>query len=214
MDKLHPALAELIPVVDALQTSVGPYCEVVLHDFAHPENSLVYIAGNVTDRRIGAPITDFVLAKYHNQGDNCENVMNYITTSPAGKTLRSSTIFVRDAAKKVVGCLCINIDITPMVAWKHYIDTSLAVNSVSVEENFTNDVTDALNTIIKNSLAQYQIPAANLLKEEKLGIVSHLDEKGVFLVKGAVEQVAAALGVSRYSVYNYLDEVRAAKTGK
>lgn len=48
-------------------------------------------------------------------------------------------------------------------------------------------------------------------KEHKLKIVEVLDEKGVFLIKGAVDDVANAIGVSRYSVYNYLDEIRAAK---
>lgn len=214
MDKIHRSLLELIPVVDAIQATIGPYCETVLHDFAHPENSLVYMAGNVTSRQIGAPLTDFVLAMFYKQGDNCENVINYTTTSPAGKTLRSSTIFIRNPENKVVGCLCINIDITPMIMWKHFVDTNLAVNSVPVEENFTNDVAEVLSTMIKNALAQYQIPAINLPKEDKLSIVSHLDEKGVFLIKGAIEQVAGAIGVSRYSIYNYLDEVRSTKNGK
>jgi len=35
-----------------------------------------------------------------------------------------------------------------------------------------------------------------------------LDKKGVFLVKGSVEQVASVLGVSRYTIYNYLEETR------
>ncbi len=214
MDKMHEALEKLIPFAEAIQATIGSHCEIVLHDFAHPEQSLVHIAGNVTDRKIGAPITDFVLAKLRKHGDGCENFMNYTTTTPTGKTLRCSTVFVRDAAGTVVGCLCINVDITPLLAWKHFIDTNLSINSVSVEENFTNDVFDALNNIIKETLGQYQIPAGNLPKEGKLNIVSQLDEKGVFLVKGAVEQVAATLGVSRYSIYNYLDEVRSLKVGK
>ena len=45
-------------------------------------------------------------------------------------------------------------------------------------------------------------------KEDKLVIVRRLDEKGVFLVKGAIDYVANILGVSRYTIYNYLDEVR------
>jgi predicted transcriptional regulator YheO len=101
-----------------------------------------------------------------------------------------------------------------MMALKHFVDASLSVDSIPMEENFSNDVCEALNNIIKDTLSHYQIPVANLPKEEKLNIVSHLDEKGAFLVKGAVEQVAATLGVSRYSVYNYLDEVRSHRNGK
>ncbi len=214
MSGIHEEIGKFIPFIDAIQATVGPHCELVLHDFARPEQSLVHIAGNVTDRRIGAPITDFVLARLRKHGDQCENFMNYTTNTQTGKTLRCSTLFIRDAAGKIVGCLCINIDITPMMALKHFVDASLSVDSIPMEENFSNDVCEALNNIIKDTLSHYQIPVANLPKEEKLNIVSHLDEKGAFLVKGAVEQVAATLGVSRYSVYNYLDEVRSHRNGK
>jgi len=214
VSEIHEDIKKLVPFVDAMQATIGPHCELVLHDFARPEQSVVHIAGNVTDRQIGAPITDFVLARLRKHGDECENFMNYTTTTQTGKTLRCSTLFIRDAAEKIVGCLCINIDISPMIALKHFAEASLSANSVPMEENFTNDVFDALNSIIKDTLAQYQIPVVNLPKEGKLNIVSHLDEKGVFLVKGAVEQVAATLGVSRYSVYNYLDEVRSHRGGK
>ena len=45
-------------------------------------------------------------------------------------------------------------------------------------------------------------------KEEKIELVRIFEERGVFLVKGAVEYVAEVLNVSRYTVYNYLDEIR------
>ncbi|MDW7740610.1 MAG: helix-turn-helix domain-containing protein [Bacillota bacterium] len=48
-------------------------------------------------------------------------------------------------------------------------------------------------------------------KEDKIKIVSLLDDRGVFLVKGAVEQVAKDLVVSKYTIYNYLEEARVAK---
>lgn len=211
MNEMHSSLRQLIPFVDTVQATVGPYCEIVLHDFAHPEHSLVYVAGNVTNRQIGAPITDFVLAKLRNHVDGCENSMNYTTTTPEGKTLRCSTTFVRDADFKVIGCMCINIDISPVIAWKHFTEATLSVNTVPIEETFANDVAETLNNIIKQIVSQYPIPAVNLPKEEKLKVVQHLDDKGVFLVKGAIDQVATVLGVSRYSIYNYLDEVRSIK---
>ena len=45
-------------------------------------------------------------------------------------------------------------------------------------------------------------------KEDKVSIVEALEEKGVFLIKGAVDYVAKVLCVSRYTIYNYLDEIR------
>ncbi|MDD2481760.1 MAG: helix-turn-helix domain-containing protein, partial [Lutispora sp.] len=39
-----------------------------------------------------------------------------------------------------------------------------------------------------------------------MNIVETLEDKGVFLIKGAVDYVAKVLCVSRYTIYNYLDE--------
>lgn len=35
-----------------------------------------------------------------------------------------------------------------------------------------------------------------------------MDQRGVFLVKGAIDRVAEKLGISKVTVYSYLDEVR------
>jgi predicted transcriptional regulator YheO len=51
-------------------------------------------------------------------------------------------------------------------------------------------------------------PVAYMTKDDKVEIVRTLDQKGAFLIKGAIDYVAKVLCVSRYTVYNYLDEVR------
>lgn len=45
-------------------------------------------------------------------------------------------------------------------------------------------------------------------KQEKLQMVHFLDRKGVFLIKGALEKVAAELNISKVTLYSYLDEIR------
>lgn len=47
-------------------------------------------------------------------------------------------------------------------------------------------------------------PLADLDREQKRQVVRVLEERGAFLVRHGVETVAAALGVSRFTVYNYL----------
>ena len=45
-----------------------------------------------------------------------------------------------------------------------------------------------------------------LEKEDKVAIVHYLDGKGAFLIKKSAERVADFLGISRFTVYNYLNE--------
>ena len=49
---------------------------------------------------------------------------------------------------------------------------------------------------------------ADLPREEKQRAVRLLEERGAFTVRKSVEAVARALGVSRFTVYNYLNRER------
>jgi predicted transcriptional regulator YheO len=44
-------------------------------------------------------------------------------------------------------------------------------------------------------------------KSQKLKVVSELVKRGVFMIKGAVDRVAQSLSVTRFTIYNYLDEL-------
>ena len=134
--KIPPGLQGLIPVADAIAAAVGPYCEVVLHDISRPERSVVYMAGNVTNRSIGAPLTDMVLRRLREQGDAISDLPGYHNVTKDGKTLRSSTTFVRDGQGKVIGCLCVNIDQTPLVSWRHFLENSLFSAPGETNETF------------------------------------------------------------------------------
>lgn len=48
-------------------------------------------------------------------------------------------------------------------------------------------------------------PLAELPRTEKQRVVALLEERGAFTVRHGVETVASALGVSRFTVYNYLN---------
>src|SRR3990170_4461078 len=55
--EVDATLALLQPLVDAIGKTVGPHCEVVLHDLRTPEHSIVAVCnGAVTNRRVGGPV--------------------------------------------------------------------------------------------------------------------------------------------------------------
>ncbi|GAB2919054.1 helix-turn-helix domain-containing protein [Streptomyces heilongjiangensis] len=54
-------------------------------------------------------------------------------------------------------------------------------------------------------------PLADLDRKAKQEIVRTLEARGAFSVRHGVETVASALGVSRFTVYNYLNRENAAK---
>ncbi|MEU1129787.1 helix-turn-helix domain-containing protein [Streptomyces sp. NPDC005900] len=54
-------------------------------------------------------------------------------------------------------------------------------------------------------------PLAELDRKAKQEVVRILEARGAFAVRHGVETVASALGVSRFTVYNYLNRENAAK---
>ena len=52
-------------------------------------------------------------------------------------------------------------------------------------------------------------PAPLMNRDQKVRVVRDLERRGIFLIKGAVDEVARLLGVSRYTVYNYRKEAAA-----
>ena len=65
----------------------------------------------------------------------------------------------------------------------------------------------ALDRLIETVEAELGGPLPNLSREQKQRAVRLLDERGAFILRRAVEDVADAMGVSRITVYNYLNAI-------
>ncbi|MFF0292093.1 helix-turn-helix domain-containing protein [Kitasatospora sp. NPDC004614] len=64
----------------------------------------------------------------------------------------------------------------------------------------------ALDRLLAEMARQFDgRPLAGLGRTEKQRVVALLEERGAFTVRHGVETVASALGVSRFTVYNYLN---------
>ncbi len=107
-------LANLKNIADSLAKMYGRNMEVVIHDFGDLEHSLVHISGQLTKRKIGAPVTDVVVKAWRDEGDAVKDIIGYRSTTREGRTLKSSTIFIREGRGKVIGALCINYDVTDL----------------------------------------------------------------------------------------------------
>ncbi|HXF56042.1 MAG TPA: helix-turn-helix domain-containing protein [Actinomycetota bacterium] len=70
----------------------------------------------------------------------------------------------------------------------------------------TDHLGDALDRMLDAAADAVGVPVEEMSRRQKQQVVRYLDERGAFLIKKAVERVAARLGVSRFTIYNYLDE--------
>lgn len=69
-------------------------------------------------------------------------------------------------------------------------------------------VGETLDHVIALAEERIGVPLREMSRTQKQEVVKLLDQQGIFLIKKAVEDVASRLGVSRFTVYNYLDQIQ------
>lgn len=201
-------LGALRPVVDGLVATFGQLCEVVLHDYRTPERSVVALAGSVTGRAVGGAMSEIGLRMVA-RGDDAADELNYVTRTRTGRTVKSSTMVLRDSTGAVFGALCVNLDVTAVTEAHALLGALAGIAGAPADlpvTTFGDDIGSVVDALLD---AHRPRPWAALDRAERLALFRDLDRRGVFAVRGAVEQVASRLGISRASAYHYLARARA-----
>ena len=110
---MNETVRGFLPMVDFLEQVLGKNSEIVLHDFSDPDHAIVDIRnGMVSGRTVGGPATDLAL-KIMNDGKyrDLPFITGYEGRGAGGKTLESSTFFIREG-DEIVGMLCVNTDLS------------------------------------------------------------------------------------------------------
>ena len=84
-------------------------------------------------------------------------------------------------------------------------DIPLVWEGVVVAAVRTPPLHGALDRLIESVERELGAPLPSLSRDDKQRAVRMLDERGAFILRRAVEDVADAMGVSRITVYNYLN---------
>ena len=70
----------------------------------------------------------------------------------------------------------------------------------------------ALDRLVRGVKQEIGVPLAQMDRSQKQAAIRQLDEQGAFLLRGAVEDVAAMMEVSRVTLYSYLNAVSTSGT--
>lgn len=201
-------------IMDMIAEHFGSSCEVLLHDFSKEyDHTIVDIRnGHVTGREVGGCATNLGL-EILNGTKEPEDQYNYITYSPEGRMLRSSSVYFEDYEGRLIGSLCLNLDITDTVYLEKFLNSYNNCNQQKERVNnpnefFSENVHNLLESLIDQASASYGKPPKLLSKEEKISFIEFLNSKGTFIISKSSERVCEILGISKYSFYSYLDGIR------
>ena len=199
-------------LVKALAIQFGSTCEVVLHDLTQEDLDHTIIAienGHISGRSVGDGPSKIALEAIHDAENTHTDQLAYLTKTRSGKILKSSTIFLRDESGKAIGVLAINNDITFTVAGEqalHSYNTSLV--STKEPEPISTNVSDLLDSLIEQSIRMVGKPAPLMDKGEKIRAIRFLNDSGAFLITRSGPKVCQIFGISKYTLYSYLDEAK------
>lgn len=202
-------LQNLQSLADAVVAMFGRSCEACVHDLTSLHSSLVYIRGEVTHRRPGAPATD-LLVKMINSPKESGDVHTYCTTSNEGRSLKSTTTLLRDQEGRAIAAFCINFDTTEFYNASQALLPFLhsEIGAPASAETFAHSAGETVEALFHNAVREIGKHQTTMNIDEKKRLIAMLKADGIFQFKGAVEQVAKMMGITRFTVYNYLKRVR------
>ncbi len=194
----------------AITEQFGENSEVVVHDISgdDTEHTIAVIEnGHVSHRQAGGGASRVVLEAIQRKHDKTlTDELGYLTKTRDGRILKSSTVYLRDAEGVIEGVLSINYDITEMLMAERAIASVLHHNSEpSVPERIPQNVNDLLDDLIEQSVANVGKPVAMMTKEDKIAAIQFLYQAGAFLVTKSGDKVSKYFGISKYTLYSYID---------
>lgn len=201
-------LEMLKQIADALAAQFGPNCEVVIHDLSaqNAEHPIVYIVnGHVTGRKVGDGASYVVVEQLTTNDPAPRDHLAYLTRTPDGKILKSSTVYIRNSKGKVSAILAINYDISKLLMVESAVHDLISTGEPQQEEpEKIVNVNDLLEELTAVGVPGGQAVAL-MNKEDKVRAIRFLNQNGAFLVTKSGDKIAKYFGISKYTLYSYID---------
>ena len=223
-------------LVEPIGQTLPASSEVVLHDLSLLPNSIVAVHGNVTGRRLGDPATDLLLEKAVAGFDNhyvgyetqlpdgrrirsSTMIIRDVAGNPVAALCINTDLSSWIAVHRIVSAMIGNVSpesaaqpdsiaaellAAPALAQP---DSAPAQPADAPTETFVRDVDELAALLINQAIKTTDVPLPLMKKEHKLQVVRDLKARGMFLLRDAVEMIAESLDVSRFTIYNYLNEI-------
>ncbi|WP_375752330.1 transcriptional regulator [Vibrio sp. HN007] len=194
-------------VVDGLAGLIGPFCEIVLHSLENLDTSAIKIAnGENTGRHVGSPITDMALKTLKDIESSERNFSRaYFTRAKGGVLMKSVTIAIRNGENRVIGLLCINVNLDAPFSQilQSFMPTEEAKEAASTV-NFASDVVELVDQTVEHTIEEINADKSVSNNTKNRQIVMELYDKGIFDIKDAINRVAERLNISKHTVYLYI----------
>lgn len=212
---MQKTLDFLKQLAHGLAIQFGSSCEIAIHDLKTKdlEKSIVYIEnGHVSNRRTGDGPSGIVLETLQSDPAKIHDKLSYLTKTEDGRVLKSSTFYIRDDDGSISYIFSLNYDITAFTAANTAIQSLIATKdslpdmSGNSPRQITHNVNELLDLLIEQAVAKVGKPVAMMNKDDKVAVVQYLNHAGAFLITKSGDKVSSFLGISKFTLYSYMDK--------
>jgi len=203
-------LNSLRQIAKGIAAHFGSNCEVVIHNLhsgcAHSIDTIEN--GHVTGRKIGDGPSQIVLEQLSKRREDpqADDHYCYLTKTPTGKVLKSSSMYIRDGKGDVTAIFSINFDISALSLVQNAVSDLIAPGVEEAEAKpISLNVHDLLDELLRQSEELVGKPAAMMNKDEKIRAIQFLNQNGAMLITKSGEKISKYFGISKYTLYSYLD---------
>lgn len=195
-------------IADGVTVMFGKNCEVVIHDMDNEHASILYIANkHVTDREVGDKL-DFLGTKELDRLHRGVDLINRKGFSRNSQLIKSSTFHVE--GNNYHFALGINYDYTNMMMVQNVVNDIVQVgepiNGDEVERD--ENLEGKLHELFMEAVDNIGKPMPFMRKQERVEMIRYLYDKGAFSIHKSIPIIADKMSVSRYTIYNYLREIK------
>jgi len=191
------------PIAETIARLLHPHAEVVLHDLE--TGKIAKIWNPFSARKPGEPSDlDGVDPELSDE----DVVGPYEKASPKGTRLKSISAIIRPEATVPRFMLCINLDVSQFDAAAKLLQGFGATSESRPDWMFRQDIREQINLQIADYLKRHNQSIQSLDAAGRVALIGHLDQSGAFQTRRAVDHIAAALGLSRTTVYVLLRQAR------
>ncbi|NLY08750.1 MAG: hypothetical protein GXZ11_02440 [Tissierellia bacterium] len=178
----------------------GDNCEVVLS--GSEQKVIAIFNGHVSGREVGSPILDIAKKRIAHSADGY--FINYDMRDALKKNVKSSTISTIFNGQRYA--LCINYDCEDISRVSRMLSTFLTTTgSLGSTPDFSDD--NVIKSSLEDIVTEIGKPLSMMNKQDRLEVINRMNNLGLLKMQKSIPEIARIMGISRYTVYNYMKEL-------
>lgn len=193
------------PLIKAVVEVFHPFVEAAVHDLE--KGTIVAIYHNISQRQVGepSPLKELKISTE----DFLDYFSPYYKKNWDGRSLKCTSITMRNKNGNPIGLICLNIDASFFRDSYQLLKSFLKIEDDAKNpiEIYGSQCEELAEGVIKQFLEEKYLALNHLNRDQKKELAQQLYRKGIFNFKNAVPFIANKLKTSRASIYNHIRQI-------